>query len=187
MFLFRFIGRLLQVVIKHSLLPEPDIYLSHITRLQPRQTRGSSLNPQFDSRTVSSSLFTFLWQVKPVRPAAQCTGSTDTILAYPSRLPLQLTDRVTTWLTDRWSILQAFNNLAATALPTGLQPLGKSLASSTFSSAALSLCRWDRLQMLLIFISGLCGLSLCYWLSFSYNTSLFMTPDTKTPHTRFLS
>lgn len=87
-------------------------------------------------------------------------------LHLPSCPPPWLTDWLTTWLTDRGGILQAFNNLATAAQPAGVQPLGQLLSLQHAQLwCSLSLWRWDLLQMLLIFISGSCGLSgLYYWL-----------------------
>lgn len=72
--------------------------------------------------------------------------------------PNWLTDH----LTDRWGILQAFNNLAIAAQPPvcSLKPTARCGALPP----SLSLWKWDLLQMLLIIISGFCGLCLYYWL-----------------------
>ena len=99
--------RLQWIWVKHSLLPEPGIYLSLITHLQPRQTCSSFLNPLFESRTLSSPHSAFQWQVEAFQPTAHHSGSTDTILEFPSCPPLWITNWLTIWLTDGWSILHS--------------------------------------------------------------------------------
>lgn len=73
------------------------------TRLQPRQTRGRSLNPLFESRTLLSSPNAFQWQLKAVRPTAQRCRYDGYLSIIPTTWPVD-------WLTDeafcRHSIIQ---------------------------------------------------------------------------------
>lgn len=88
---------------KHLVPSEADIHLSLRTRLQPRQTRGCSLNPLFQSRTLLSSLNAFQWQLKAVRPMAQRRRYDAYLSIIPAIWPVD-------WLTDeafcRHSIIQ---------------------------------------------------------------------------------
>lgn len=125
---------------KRLIPSEADVHLSLRTRLQPRPTRGCSLNPLSEPRTLLSSPNAFQWQLKAVRPAAQRCWYDAYLSIIPAIWPVD-------WLTDeafcRHSIIQpsVLSLQSVLKLPACLALLlALSLSLSLFEEGICSKC-----------------------------------------------